>query len=155
MITTKIETSVQWKRRVQNPFQHLRWSFLGKNLTAFRHYIFSQKAPSQMLHRVLKKLLNGDLSKVIVTCIAMFPYSITSANVMKCEMWEMSEAAAQRCSVKNVFLEISQDSKENTCARVSFLKRDSSTSVFLWILRQLYLKRDSGTGVFLGILQNL
>ena len=31
------------------------------------------------------------------------------------------EAVAQRCSVKNVFLEISHDSQENTCARVSFL----------------------------------
>ena len=27
----------------------------------------------------------------------------------------------QRCSVKKVFLEISQNSQENTCARVSFL----------------------------------
>ena len=33
----------------------------------------------------------------------------------------MSEAVAQRCSVKKVFLEISQNSQENTCARVSFL----------------------------------
>ena len=32
-----------------------------------------------------------------------------------------SEAVAQRCSVKKVFLEISQNSQENTCARVSFL----------------------------------
>ena len=31
------------------------------------------------------------------------------------------EAVAQRCSVKKVFLEISQNSQENTCARVSFL----------------------------------
>ena len=31
------------------------------------------------------------------------------------------EAAARRCSVKKVFLEISQNSQENTCARVSFL----------------------------------
>ena len=31
------------------------------------------------------------------------------------------EAAAQRCSLKKVFLEISQNSQENTCARVSFL----------------------------------
>ena len=28
------------------------------------------------------------------------------------------EAVAQRCSVKNVFLEISQNLPENTCARV-------------------------------------
>ena len=32
-----------------------------------------------------------------------------------------SEAVVQRCSVKNVFWEISQNSQENTCARVSFL----------------------------------
>ena len=31
------------------------------------------------------------------------------------------EAVAQRCSVKKVFLEIWQNSQENTCARVSFL----------------------------------
>ena len=30
------------------------------------------------------------------------------------------EAVTQRCSVKKVFLEISQNSQENTCARVSF-----------------------------------
>ena len=31
------------------------------------------------------------------------------------------EAVAQRCYVKKLFLEISQNSQENTCARVSFL----------------------------------
>ena len=33
------------------------------------------------------------------------------------------EAVVQRGSVKKVFLEISQNSQENTCARVSFLKK--------------------------------
>ena len=32
------------------------------------------------------------------------------------------EAVAQRCSVKAVFLDISQNSQENTCVRVSFFK---------------------------------
>ena len=32
-----------------------------------------------------------------------------------------SEAVVRRCSVKEVFLKISQNSQENTCARVSFL----------------------------------
>ena len=31
------------------------------------------------------------------------------------------EAVSRRCSVKKVFLEISQNSQKNTCARVSFL----------------------------------
>ena len=40
------------------------------------------------------------------------------------------EAFVQRCSVKTVFLEISQNSQENTCARVSFLiKLHASGSV--------------------------
>ena len=34
-----------------------------------------------------------------------------------------SEAVAQRCSVKKVFLEITQNSQENTCARDSFLNK--------------------------------
>ena len=33
------------------------------------------------------------------------------------------EAVVQRCSVKKVFLEISQNSQENTCGRVSFLTK--------------------------------
>ena len=33
----------------------------------------------------------------------------------------ITEAVAQRCSVKMVFLEISQNSQESTCTRVSFL----------------------------------
>ena len=33
------------------------------------------------------------------------------------------EAVVQRCPVKKVFLEISQNSQENTCARVSFLRK--------------------------------
>ena len=32
-----------------------------------------------------------------------------------------AEAVARRCSVKKMFLEISQNSQGNTCARVSFL----------------------------------
>ena len=32
-----------------------------------------------------------------------------------------AEAAAQKCTVKKVFLKISQNSHENSCARVSFL----------------------------------
>ena len=60
-----------------------------------------------------------------------------------CVLW-FSEAVSRRCSGKKVFLKISQNSQENTCARVSFLnkvtclrpaKRDSDTGVFLWILR--------------------
>ena len=34
---------------------------------------------------------------------------------------EYTEAVARRCSVKKVFLEISQYSQENTCAKISFL----------------------------------
>ena len=40
------------------------------------------------------------------------------------------EAVVQRCSVKKVFLEISQNSLENTCARVSFLKKRLSHRCF-------------------------
>ena len=42
------------------------------------------------------------------------------------------EAVAQRCSVKKVFLEITQNSQENTCARVSFvIKLQAETCNFI------------------------
>ena len=42
-----------------------------------------------------------------------------------------SEAVARRCSVKKVFLEISQNSQENTCARVcNFVKKETLAQVF-------------------------
>ena len=47
------------------------------------------------------------------------------------------------CSLKEMFLEISQNLQDNICARVSFLikkacnfiKKETDTGVFLWILR--------------------
>ena len=37
------------------------------------------------------------------------------------DAYSFPQAVAQRWSVKNVFLEISQNSQESACARVSFL----------------------------------
>ena len=55
----------------------------------------------------------------------------------------ISRSCLRRCSMKKVFLKLSQNSKKNTCTRASFLiklqieackKRDFGTDVFLWIL---------------------
>ena len=43
------------------------------------------------------------------------------------------EAVTRRCSVKEVLLEISQNSQENTCARVSFLKKKTLLKTRLWL----------------------
>ena len=59
-----------------------------------------------------------------------------------------TEAATGGVLLKKVFLEILQNSQENICARVSFLKKLRASA------RQLYQKRDSGTGVLLCILRN-
>ena len=44
-----------------------------------------------------------------------------------------AEAVVQRCSVKKAFLEISQNSQENTCARVSLLIKFHASG-FFWII---------------------
>ena len=41
-----------------------------------------------------------------------------------------SEAVTRRCSLKKVFWEILQISQENTCARVSFIKKETLGQVF-------------------------
>ena len=49
------------------------------------------------------------------------------------------QAVVRRWSVKKVFLEISQNSQEDSCARVSFLLKLQASGL------QLYLKRGFGT----------
>ena len=60
-----------------------------------------------------------------------------------------TEAVVQTCYAKKVLLEISQNSQENTCARVSFLIKKLYENFI-----KLYLKRGSGSSAFLWILRN-
>ena len=69
-----------------------------------------------------------------------------------------AEAAAQRCSVKKVFLNIEQNSQKNTCVRVSFLVKLQAEAcnfakkfcfTFRFSREASLLKRGSGTDVFL------
>ena len=65
---------------------------------------------------------------------------LTDPNTMTIEMSSpQTEAVVQRCFVNKVFLEISQNSQENTCARVSlliklqasnFIKKETLAQVF-------------------------
>ena len=70
---------------------------------------------------------------------------------MQVSLWvqfKMTEEVVRRCYVEKIFLEISQNSQEKICGRVSFLIKLQARGL------QLHLKRDSGAGVFLWILQN-
>ena len=66
---------------------------------------------------------------------------------------EDSEAVAHRCSVKKTFLEISQNSQENTCTRVSaetfnFMKQETLAQMFSCefceISMNIFLQNTSG-----------
>ena len=56
--------------------------------------------------------------------------------------WLNAEAVVQRCSVEKMFLEISQKSLENTCARVSFSVKLQASG--LKFLRTSFLQNTSG-----------
>ena len=49
-----------------------------------------------------------------------------------------TEAVAQRCSVKKMFLEISQNSQENTCARASLLRPEACNFIKREALAQVF-----------------
>ena len=55
-------------------------------------------------------------SEVFQTLLAVPHFNKVAAKELK------AEAVTQRCSVKKGFLEVSQNSQENTCAMVSFLQ---------------------------------
>ena len=52
-----------------------------------------------------------------------------------CLLYRHQEAVAQRCSVKKVFLEISQNSQENTC---NFNNKETLTQVFSCEFCEIY-----------------
>ena len=56
--------------------------------------------------------------KAVIGTVSTFFYQ---KEVLFPRVWLLTEAFVWRCSVEKVFLEISQNSQENTCARASFL----------------------------------
>ena len=55
----------------------------------------------------------------------------------------MTEAVAQRCSIKKALLEISQNPQENTCARVTFFSKVAGLSMnFVKLLRTPFCKEQ-------------
>ena len=116
---------------------------------------FTKHRRSQMFFKI-DVLKNFEIFTEKHLCWGLFLIKLQVATqVFSCEYWEVfknrvsyyiehlwllilklqNKAVTQRCSVKKVFLEISQNSKENTCARDSFLinlqaKKESLAQVF-------------------------
>ena len=62
-----------------------------------------------------------SFSMFLITSVILFTTEVQLHNYIVFLIDHIVEAVVERCSVKKVFLEISQNSQENTCARVSFL----------------------------------
>ena len=98
------ETSI-FQRPTQNPSKHLRWRFLAKRLKGFNH-----------------KKHNNRRTRIWA---------------LKVTVWKMFPTCGSSCPkvyCKKVFLKISQNSQQNTSARISFFNKTA-----VWHL-QLYLK---------------
>ena len=90
----------------------------GLNIVKFLGTAFSMKHLWWLLlNWPLDFLLGKD--QLFPTCkILVFHSNLWNYRKIICLV--LIEAVAQGCSIKKVFLEISQNSQENTCARVSF-----------------------------------
>ena len=77
------------------------------------------KALNSFMHD-LPKWSDKSCSKCCEFCKVYL--NILECYVLKGNRAVSKEAVVQRCSIKKVFLEISQNSRENISARVSFLK---------------------------------
>ena len=94
---------------------------LSKSLIS-RTKIHLYKLQTILLILLLRNLDNILVLGLIVIIIRNFWFSMETNVIQKeINIWIALEAIVQRCSVKKVFLGISQNSQENTCARVSFL----------------------------------
>ena len=93
----------------------------------FRHLIATEMVFYKLLlMHVFYSSLNGNKfwngSNCLLILKNLYTLLMKSLITFPSEKWfDVSEAVAYRCSVERVFLEISQNSHENACARVSFL----------------------------------
>ena len=103
---------------------------------------------------VLKLESTISIVVIIVTYLPLvslyFPASIRKLLFFCCFQRVQIEAVVQRCYMKKVFLKISQNPQENTCARISFLIelqalglrfQFENYDVITFILRYLYFKK--------------
>ena len=69
------------------------------------------------------EVLGPDLRKILceVITLTLFYFFSPVLNLNRLTVLQSTEAVVRSCSVKKVFLEISQNLQKNTCARVSFL----------------------------------
>ena len=73
-------------------------------------------------------LFDGHKSNTIGYTLCYLWQSDMPFSLMKKKLTKFTGYIDQRCSVKKEFLKISQNSQENTCARVSFLSSTSNGS---------------------------
>ena len=107
-------------------------------------FMMESLVTNPFMHKIEKcsNILYKYVVFIFKVCLSIFLHYTWKVNGLK------TEAVSWRCSIKEVFLETSQNSQESTCARVSFLvkfqdqacnfiKKEIGTGVFLWILRGL------------------
>ena len=100
------------------PGKHLCWSLF--NSVAGRNFICK------------RLLLFVSPQNTITNSSGKFGLDETSAECKVSIFLKRTEAVARRCTVKKVFLQIPQNSKENTCVRVSFLIKLEATGLQLY-----------------------
>ena len=78
------------------------------------------------------KIMNLKFSFSVPAVNATFFIIIVSFLGLSSLVLLLTEAVVRRCSLKKMFLEISQKSQENTCARASFLIKLQASGLQLY-----------------------
>ena len=114
---------------------------LSKLIFLFKYFFFLSK---KHLHLIFKF---GSFGALIIFkndfvlqfyflfhfCFYVFSiFTITAMGHRTNDSLFASEAVIQRCSVKKMFIEISQNSQENTCTRVSFFHKVAGLSLQIY-----------------------
>ena len=110
------------------PTSHIRWLELTNAILKSWKLTRLKMTCPHFLSGCQKFCWKIKVQRLYLTVLPSYLVSFNQVNFLAencyydCVKWELgTEAVVQRCSVKKVFLEISQNPQENTCARVSFL----------------------------------
>ena len=118
-----------YKKRVLRNFakftgKHLCQSLILNKVTGLRPALWHRCFPANLAKFLRTPIFTKHLWWLLLYKSyfkSEFSLYVTEVAEKALSILFLTEAVTQRCSIKNVFLEILQNSQENSCARVSFL----------------------------------
>ena len=126
---------------LKSTFHTNLWNSFLQNGTAKIDEVAGEKEVRYVVSNTFLKARLGFIALITLLTISDSSWPTSWSSLIwwiKLVLWFSLQAVTQRCSIKKVFLKISQYSQENTCAKASFLIKLQASGMKQETLEQVF-----------------